>query len=252
DGAVAFTELANRTPGTNNSPAFIRPVVINEIMFNPISGDDDDEYLELYNRSTNAVNVGGWRMVAGIDFTIPDNTSIAPNGYLVLARSKTNLLAKYVQLNAGNTVGDYDGGLANGGERLALAMPEYTYITNGSTVTTNIDYVVVNEVTYKDEGRWTQWADGGGSSLELIDPNSNNALLANWSDSDESAKSAWTNVVHFDLLDNVYTVDGSGAALNEVQVMILAGGEALLDDLEVHSESTSTGPNLVANGTFTT
>ena len=29
-------------------------------MYNPISGNDDDQYVEFYNRSTNTVNLGGW------------------------------------------------------------------------------------------------------------------------------------------------------------------------------------------------
>lgn len=250
DGSPAFSELASRTPGTSNSAPLLRPIIINEIMFNSISDDDDDEYVEFYNRSTNAVNISGWRMVDAITFTFPSNTVITAGGYLVLARNRANLLTNYPQLNAGNTVGDYSGALDNAGERLALAMPEYSYTTNQSVITTNIDYVVVSELTYRDESRWSQWADGGGSSLELTDPNCDPRLLANWADSDETAKSSWTNVVHFDVLDNVYPVSAAGAALDEVQVMLLGRGEALLDDIEVHGEIPSTGPNLVTNGTF--
>ena len=46
DGAPTFSELTERTPGTANSPALTRDIVINEIMFNPISGDDNHEYIE--------------------------------------------------------------------------------------------------------------------------------------------------------------------------------------------------------------
>jgi hypothetical protein len=38
DGAPGFHELASLTAGTNNAPLLIRDVVINELMFNPISG----------------------------------------------------------------------------------------------------------------------------------------------------------------------------------------------------------------------
>ena len=56
-------------------------------MYAPISGDGDDEYVELYNRTTNAVNVGGWAFVDGISFTNSLNTIIAPQGYLVVAKN---------------------------------------------------------------------------------------------------------------------------------------------------------------------
>lgn len=252
DGAPGFHELTARTAGAANSGLLIRDVVINELMFHPISDDDDDEYVELYNRGGSAVDISNWRFTDGIDFHFPTNTIIPANGYLVVARNQTNLLARYSLLNTANTIGDYNGALADGGERIALAMPDYFLVTNNSVVSTQANYVVVDEVTYVDHGRWTQWADGGGSSLELIDANSDHTLAANWRDSDETLKSSWTNVYYKELTDNVYPRGSPGADLNEVQVMILGGGEALMDDLEVRSESPSQGPNLVANGTFDT
>src|SRR5436190_6678985 len=142
DGAPGFTELAAKTPGTNNAPFLIRDIVINEIMYDPISQNTDDEFVELYNRGSNAVNVGRWRMTGGISFTIPANTTIPANGYLVLARNAAHLIPRYPNLNANNTLGDFDGGLANGGERIALAMPDPSFTTNNGVVTTNFNHIV--------------------------------------------------------------------------------------------------------------
>src|SRR5206468_465561 len=98
---------------------------------------------------TNAVDVSHWKLTAGITFTIPTNTVISSNGFLVIARNMTNLFAHYPTLNTGNTVGNYNGGLANGGERIALAMPTSLVTTNTNNVAiTNTIYVTVNEVTY--------------------------------------------------------------------------------------------------------
>lgn len=233
DGAPDFHELNARTPGAANSPILIHDIVINEIMFNPISDDDDDEYVELYNRGTSPVNVGNWRFTAGISYRIPEGTVIAPSGYLVIAKDKQNLLANHSQLNDGNTLGNYGGVLANGGERVALAMPDYFLVTNNNVVVTQANFVVVDEVTYADSGRWAHLADGGGSSLELIDPNSNNSLPANWADSDETQKAPWTTIINTGTLDHNYPVDSAGGAINEIQAMILGRGEALMDDLSV-------------------
>jgi hypothetical protein len=57
-------------------PLRISDVVINEILFNPLSGDDADTYVELHNRSDEAVDVSDWRFVDGIQFIIPDGTII--------------------------------------------------------------------------------------------------------------------------------------------------------------------------------
>ena len=57
DGANDWYRLSAPTPGTNNAPIRQSDIVINELMYDPISGNDDDQYVELYNRSTNTVNL---------------------------------------------------------------------------------------------------------------------------------------------------------------------------------------------------
>jgi hypothetical protein len=244
DGAPSFHELAATTPGAANSGLLTRAIVINELMYHPISGDDDDEYVELHNRGGSPVNVGDWRFTDGIDYRIPLGTVIPAGGYLVVAKNQTNLLARYPQLNATNTVGNYRGALGNGGERVALSMPDYFTVTNGGgLVSTQANYVVVDEVVYIDGGRWGEWSDGGGSSLELIDPDAENRLAPNWADSDETLKSEWVTV------ENVGGgVDNGQGAFNEVHLMILGKGECLVDDVEVRSGTA--GANVVTNGTF--
>lgn len=241
DGAPDFHELATPTSGTANAPRKTRSVVINEIMFSPMSDNDLDEFVELRNQSAAPVNVSGWRFTDGIDFTFPANTTIPANGYLVVARNVNRLLTNYPGLNAANAIGNFSGNLANGGERLALAMVDSTVTTNNNVAITNTIYVVVDEVTYKDGGRWGRWADRGGSSLELREVRSDNGLAANWADSDETSEAGWVTVEHTGVLDN-----GNGVS-DELQVMLLGGGECLLDNLEVFA---SGGQNRVSNGTF--
>jgi len=113
--------------------------------------------------------------------------------------------------------------------------------TNGSFLVTNIIHITKDEITYRGGGRWGKWADGGGSSLELIDPHSNHRLAPNWADSDETSKCAWTNVEYTGVLDN-----GNGSA-DSFQIFLQGAGECLVDNVEVFSQG---GPNLVANPTF--
>ena len=244
DGASDFYPLAVSTPGTNNSALLLGDVVINEIMYHPISGNDDDGYVELYNKGAAAVDVGGWRL-AGLTkdntFAIPTPTILAPDGYLVLARNRTNLFARYPNLNSLNTVGDYPGHLPHGGARLTLAR-------SVPLTGTNTTFVVVDEVTYGTGGRWGQWSDGGGSSLELIHPDSNHRLSGNWADSDETAKSAWTNLVCTGVLDLGATYGST--PINFVQLGLLGAGECLVDNVEVLPGGPTASPNYVSNPTF--
>ncbi|MBN2507855.1 MAG: lamin tail domain-containing protein [Verrucomicrobia bacterium] len=243
DGAPGWVELAMPTPAAPNAAPLPRDIVIHEIMYHPISGDSDDEFVELHNRGAGAVSVGGWRLEDGIEFMFPPEAVIPAGGYLVVARNAAWLRPRYPNLDAANTVGDFAGSLANGGERVALARPEITLATNHNVVVTNIAYVVVDEVDYRDGGRWGRWADGGGSSLELTDPRSDNRLAANWADSDESAKAPWTHVSVTGILD----LPNGSVSADQLQVLLQGPGECLVDNVEVLTVS---GANLIPNSTF--
>jgi len=62
-------------------------------MYHPISGNDDDHYVELYNQGTRTVSLANWRFEAGFTFTFPESAILAPDSYLVIARNPANLLA---------------------------------------------------------------------------------------------------------------------------------------------------------------
>ncbi len=229
DGAPDFYVLASPTTNAPNTQAGERyeDIVINEIMYHPISGDNDDEYVELYNRSSNAVDVGYWRFIDGIDFTIPSGTIIPAGGYLVVGRDIANLFTKYPHLNAGNTVGNFSGRLSNQGEKIILAKPDDLALPFE-------DFVVIDEVHYGDGDDWGDWTDGGGSSLELIDPRADNRRGMNWEGSDETGKATWTEV------DHLGTIANGGETPDQIRFMHLGGGECLIDDLVVEQNGGAT------------
>ncbi len=240
DGADQFYRLATTTPGAHNAAIRVSDVVINELMYHPISGNDDDEYVELYNQSAAAVNLGGWSLSDGVSFTFPSNTLLAAHSYLVVAKNATGLRAQYPNLTAANTLGNFSGKLSGSGERIALRMPDSSVSTNGSVLTTNYFDIVVDEVTYGTGGRWPRWADGGGSSLELVDPRSNHRLPSNWADSDETQKAPWS------VISATGTIDNGNVSADQLQVLLQDSGECLIDDVQV----VSGGANRIANSTF--
>jgi regulation of enolase protein 1 (concanavalin A-like superfamily) len=248
DGANEFYRLSSKTPGGANAPILKSDIVINELMYDPISGNDDDQYIELYNRSGNTVNLGGWQLSDAVSFTFPSNTVLAPDAYLVVARNAAHLRTNYPNLTPANCLGNYTGKLSHNGEHLALSMPDTTVQTNSSgVVSTNLIHIVVNDLTYSSGGRWGQWSAGGGSSLELIDPNANNRLAANWADSDETQKSTWVNIETTGVLDNGANYDPT---IDYAQIGLLDVGECLVDNIEVRSGTA--GANLVVNPDFET
>src|SRR6185369_13493190 len=131
----------------------------NEIMYNPVSGSSDDEFIELYNRGGIAVNLGGWKLSDAVSFTFPSNVTLNAGSYLVVANKAAHLRTNYAGLTTANTLGDYGGTLGNG-ERLALTMPDEVISTNNSVVVTNTIHITMDEVTFGRGGRWGKWADG--------------------------------------------------------------------------------------------
>src|SRR6476469_5074163 len=62
-------------------------VVLNEIMYRPGIGYPEPtalEFIELYNPSTQAVDVSGWALTSGVSFTFPAGTAIPAGSYVVI------------------------------------------------------------------------------------------------------------------------------------------------------------------------
>ena len=242
DGARQWSTLTSFTPGQANAPAAMSEVVINELMYHPLSDAEEGEYIELHNPTTGAVDLSGWRLVDEVEYRFPEGSSIPAGGYLAIAKNAAYLTEHYPNLNESNTLGDFSGSLSNNRGRVALERPDLieTLTETGETTQDTI-WITVDEVIYHDGGRWGTWADGGGSSLELKDPRSNNRFASNWADSDETEKAEWTTLEHSGRLDN-----GRGA-YDELQILLLGGGECLVDDLFVAEVG---GDNRLSNAGF--
>jgi hypothetical protein len=137
-------------------------IVIHEIMYNPIGGATH-EFVELYNPSASeAVDLSGW-MLEGTGLSLPPGTVILPESYLILARDDTAFRAQY---GGGHFVpGQYPNNLDNAGASLVLR---------------DALGIEIDRVDYGDSAPWPATPDGGGPSLELIDPALDNNDPANW------------------------------------------------------------------------
>lgn len=234
DGSNGWTRLSQITPNAPNGPPAIGPVVLNEIMYAPLSGNDDDEFLELYNITEMDVDLSGWEFRDGIRFEFPQGSVLPGQGYLVLVPDKDHFLTLYPDTNPDWVVGNYQGSLANGGERLLLASP---FLQDGERV----GWVHQAMVHYLDGGMWGHWADRGGSSLELRSPLVDGRIGLNWGDSNEKDRAPWVRIEHEGQFEG-----GIGAA-DELDIMLLGEGEMLLDKVEV---AFGDGLNKVANSDF--
>ena len=86
-------------------------------MADPPSDERNAEYIELFNRGDQAIDLSGWKFVEGIDFTFDEGTTIAAQSYLVVAANKDWINNHYEGVSA---IGNYSNNLANSGELLRL------------------------------------------------------------------------------------------------------------------------------------
>ncbi|MDG2124643.1 MAG: lamin tail domain-containing protein, partial [Verrucomicrobiales bacterium] len=186
-----------------------------------------EQWVELLNRGTSTVDLSGWSFAEGLSYQFPQGTTLGPGAHLVVARDPAGLLKKHPGIDA---LGPFGGKLARDGEDIRLR---------------DADNNPADEVRYFDSGRWPGTADGGGSSLELRDPDADNNIAESWAASDSSSHTTWQN----------YSYTGTAAASRvgpdnqwrEFVFGLLTAGEVLVDDLSLIEEGTT---QLIGNGDF--
>jgi hypothetical protein len=127
-----FVAMESGTPNSANANPKVGPVVINEIMYNPPSGNQNEEYIELRNITGTVVTLyrydksAPWKFTDGIDYTFSSSppVTIPAYGYVIVVKDITAFTAKYGGMPPGvQVLIDYTGMLSNAGERLQIGMP---------------------------------------------------------------------------------------------------------------------------------
>jgi len=152
-----------------NSPSVLSNIVISEIMYNPPeTGTDTLEFIELYNRGDQTIDLQGYTFTAGIVYTFPNSYPLAPGAYVMVA-SDSAAFQRNFNKPAFRFV---SGGLSNSGERLELQDGQGN---------------IIDSLRYDEIAPWPTAANAGGSSLVLCDVDSDNALAANWAAANTSS-----------------------------------------------------------------
>ncbi len=125
--------------------------ILTEIHYNGVSaGSDPDEFIEISNSSTEALDLSGFSFSSGISFVFPEGSMIEPLGSLVIAKDPDDFRSVFTTFT--DSLFDFTGALSNGGETIALSD------ASGSGLWS---------VSYDDAFPWPAGADGSGESLQL-------------------------------------------------------------------------------------
>ena len=242
DGGPLASRLERPTPDERNAPRTASPVVLNEIMYHPLSEGKDEEFVELRNVSDEPVPLEGWSLGGAVEYAFAE--TIGANGYLVVTKKKKAFDPLYPDAVAVRAKDNYSGSLPNsrGLVRLSRRLTVWSAAVGGDVEAD----VPMEEVEYRDGGAWGRWSDGGGSSLERINPRADARLAGSWADSDESGTGGWKTIEWTGPIELGRDADGYGRP-DEVQFGLYDAGECLVDSVEVFAEG---GANLVVNPSF--
>ncbi|MEN8772995.1 MAG: lamin tail domain-containing protein [Akkermansiaceae bacterium] len=188
------------------------------------------QWIELYNRGTQDVNLANWDFGEGVDYDFPEGTTLAANSYLVISNDPATLASQHPSITV---LGPFEGSLSRRSETITLR-DQYNN--------------PVDTLRYFDGGRWPDKADAQGSTIELIDPNADNSMPAAWAASDELARTSWQNYT-FRATASSSPV-GNDSQWREFIFGMLEEGEILLDDLTVTENPDGSAVAMISNGTF--
>jgi hypothetical protein len=158
---IAFLVLAAAVEPLHTDGLSSTPVVINEFMPVPVesSTEAEGEWIELYNRSDEYINLSGWRIQNQSGSVITVNTCLLPpDGYLVLGAS-----------------GDPG---RNGGYMPGQTYTGFSIASSGSLILLNPQGTTMEIVSYN----WS-WPISSGYSCERINPDWTGTLSSSWSSS---------------------------------------------------------------------
>jgi len=198
-GSYNFVAMSVNTPGSANAYPKVGPIVISEIMYNPVSGNQNQEYIELLNISDSVVTLAEydneqlidvpWRLADdsnGIRFDFPLGTTMAPGEYLLLVKDMAAFDSAYPTAAGGVQIFEWGvGRLNNAGEKIQLSKP-------GDQAKGARYYIRVDRVNYSDgshpigEDPWPSEPDGFGKSLMRIVPVDYGNDSENWTPADPS------------------------------------------------------------------
>ncbi len=225
-GLLFFAVLYLLSQKTNIAHAAPDNIIINELMYHPLSDLDNDDYIELYNPTVSPIDISGWCFTAGITGCFANGTTVGAGQYIIAAKNIVQAQTTY----GVTAVLEYGGNLSNSGETITLA--------NASSVT-------VDTITYSDHSPWSASPDGTGPSLELKDPNLDNSLPTSWSASINSpTPTAQNSVVNTNLpsvtIQNKPTGIAANASANVTATVSNAATVDLIYQVNFDGEQTLT------------
>ena len=130
-------------------------IIVSEINYNSDSASNSGDWFEFHNMTSSNLDISGWKVRDENDhheFIFPVTTTIAANGYLVIAEDTAKFREQHPSVT--NVIGQTGFNLSDGGDLIRL------FKFNDS---------LFSSMEYSNQAPWPTAADGEGYTLELRD-----------------------------------------------------------------------------------
>ncbi|MBN2426483.1 MAG: CotH kinase family protein, partial [Calditrichaceae bacterium] len=179
--SLSVGSSANILASFSPDSGMAKQIVINEINYNASAQFDSGDWIEIYNGSSQAVDISQW-IFSDSDpahqFIIPDGTTLEPDQYLVLIEDEDLFTSCFPEVT--NYLGETGFGLSGSGEFIVIYDEEDQFI---------------DSLTYDDNAPWPTAPDGSGPTLELLNPALDNSKGENWAASGGNGSPGTINTV---------------------------------------------------------
>jgi hypothetical protein len=141
-------------------------IVINEISFNNDAVPDPGDWIEIYNKGKEDIDISGWKLTDSDtthQFIFEANTIIKSNSYLVISNNLTKMESVFGAVK--NLTGTFNFGLGNQTDAVRL-YSQYNQL--------------IDEVSYSNVFPWKTFDLTKLWSFELSEPAKDNNKAANW------------------------------------------------------------------------
>lgn len=174
---TSVTDCPGNPIGAANTASFALPepvspgdVVINEVLYDPVTGGSD--FVEIYNRSTKTLSLAGWKLANVSSGVVGTGQVITPSSFLLLPGS-------YVLIteNSASTATLYPQSRTD--RFIETDMPSFNN-GNGSVVLQAPDGTQLDRFNYDDNLHFALVNNPEGFSLERVSPDRPTSDNTNW------------------------------------------------------------------------